>query len=251
MLVYFKKIRNSLLRSGAVRKYVFYALGEVVLVMIGILLALQVDTWNTQRELQKKELVYLREIKGNLQADRETLKSVLSFNTLKDSVLDTTLKMFFSDSSEVAFALTFESRMPLLAQYQVFESNRIAFENMLGAQSIDIITDDSLRILLSSYYRDRGFDDGTQERVKQLTRIFVDNITPKLMNAEIIQKYYGKASDFESAAEISMKKDRQLFGDLFGMQQNLFSHNIYLEELGAEIKLLDAAIQTYLNEKLK
>ena len=246
MLVYFKKIRNSLLRSGAMRKYAFYALGEVVLVMIGILLALQVDTWNTRRELRKKELVYLREIKGNLKADQETLQRVLSFNARKDSVLDNTLRMFFTDSTEMAFALTLESRMRILAEYGAFESNRVAFENMIGAQSIDIIRDDSLRILLSGYYMERGFDDGTQERVKQLTRIFVDNVTPKLMNAEFTEQYYGKASGFDSAADIQMKTDRQLFGDLFGMRQNLFSHNIYLNNLQTEVRELITAIETYL-----
>lgn len=59
MLSYFREIRNSLLTMGGVRKYLLYAIGEILLVMIGILLALQVNKWNQSRldELKEQELL--------------------------------------------------------------------------------------------------------------------------------------------------------------------------------------------------
>ncbi|SKB88672.1 DUF6090 family protein, partial [Maribacter arcticus] len=52
MIKFFRKIRQQLLTENKFSKYLLYAIGEIVLVMVGILLALQVNNWN---ELRKKE----------------------------------------------------------------------------------------------------------------------------------------------------------------------------------------------------
>lgn len=49
MFAFFKKIRRSLLIKGSKRKYLFYAFGEIGLVVIGILIALQINNWNVKR----------------------------------------------------------------------------------------------------------------------------------------------------------------------------------------------------------
>ena len=50
MIKFFKRIRQNLLLEGKTGKYLKYAIGEIVLVMIGILLALQVNNWNEKRK---------------------------------------------------------------------------------------------------------------------------------------------------------------------------------------------------------
>jgi hypothetical protein len=57
-----------------VRKYLMYAMGEILLVMIGILLALQVNNWNENRLKREKEQVYLKLLQQNLRTDLEVLK---------------------------------------------------------------------------------------------------------------------------------------------------------------------------------
>lgn len=46
MIKFFRRIHQKLLTEGKLSKYLFYALGEIALVMIVILLALQVNNWN-------------------------------------------------------------------------------------------------------------------------------------------------------------------------------------------------------------
>lgn len=59
MLTFLRKIRRSFIESGAARKYLLYAIGEILLVMIGILLALQVNNWNEKRlALLEEEKLY-------------------------------------------------------------------------------------------------------------------------------------------------------------------------------------------------
>ena len=50
MIKFFRKIRQNLLMENKTRKYFKYAIGEIVLVMIGILLALQINNWNEKRK---------------------------------------------------------------------------------------------------------------------------------------------------------------------------------------------------------
>lgn len=50
MLVFFRKIRQKLLSQNRVTQYLAYAIGEIILVVIGILIALQVNNWNENRK---------------------------------------------------------------------------------------------------------------------------------------------------------------------------------------------------------
>lgn len=54
MLKFFRRIRKKLIEREKFRKYIFYALGEILLVVIGILIALQVNNWNEERKQQKR-----------------------------------------------------------------------------------------------------------------------------------------------------------------------------------------------------
>jgi hypothetical protein len=69
MIKFFRKIRYNLMEQNKTGKYLKYAIGEIVLVMIGILLALQVSHWNNQSTDRKLEKRYLSELILDLQTD--------------------------------------------------------------------------------------------------------------------------------------------------------------------------------------
>ena len=55
MLKFFRKIRQNLLSEGKTGKYIKYAFGEIILVVIGILIALQINTWNEDYKSKRKK----------------------------------------------------------------------------------------------------------------------------------------------------------------------------------------------------
>ena len=64
MISFFRKIRQKLLQQNKVARYIIYALGEILLVVIGILIALQVNTWkeeNTISKIEQEALINLTE----------------------------------------------------------------------------------------------------------------------------------------------------------------------------------------------
>jgi hypothetical protein len=75
MIKFFRKIRQKLISEGKTGKYLKYAIGEIVLIVIGILIALQINNWNEIRKLQNEELNLLLEVKSNLEVTLNNFKN--------------------------------------------------------------------------------------------------------------------------------------------------------------------------------
>jgi hypothetical protein len=85
MLHFLRGIRRSLINTGATRKYLVYAVGEILLVMIGILLALQVNNWNEERLSSKEELNILKSLLAGLVKDQSDI--LFNQRFLSESIL--------------------------------------------------------------------------------------------------------------------------------------------------------------------
>ena len=75
MIPFFRKIRKKMADDNKPLKYMRYAIGEIVLVVIGILIALSINNWNETRKLQNEELRLLFDIKTNLEGTLNNFKN--------------------------------------------------------------------------------------------------------------------------------------------------------------------------------
>lgn len=73
MVKLLRNIRRKLIKPGKGKRYIAYAGGEIVLIMIGILLALQVNNWNERRNIRAKEKVFLIQLKEDFNSDLNQL----------------------------------------------------------------------------------------------------------------------------------------------------------------------------------
>jgi len=80
MIKFFRKIRQKMLTENKFNKYLIYAVGEIILVVIGILIALQINNWNEKHKEGSEELKILSEIQSNLKQSFKETKSVLHQN---------------------------------------------------------------------------------------------------------------------------------------------------------------------------
>ena len=69
MLKFFRRIRQKLIVEEKGRRYFYYAVGEIFLVVIGILIALQINTWNQERKDRILEKEYLTRLKEDIKFD--------------------------------------------------------------------------------------------------------------------------------------------------------------------------------------
>ncbi len=225
--------------ESAVPKYLTYAIGEIILVMIGILLALQVNNWNTKRLLKSKEQVYLKQIRISLNNDLERIKEVKEFNALKASKIDSTFAVLEQTSNPEIYVPAITNYMVVTAEFDVFESNSIAFENMIASENIDLITNMELRKNLSLCYK-RNFVNSTQERVKEQTRLFVDYIMPRIGSRQVLKQFTKHDSHLPDISETNIHSDTQVYAHLFIMKANINAHNELLDTTAEEInRLLD------------
>ena len=77
MIKFFRRIRQQLLSENKTGRYFKYAIGEIILVVIGILIALSINNWNEIRKEGSEELKILSEIQSNLKQSMKEIKSVL------------------------------------------------------------------------------------------------------------------------------------------------------------------------------
>jgi hypothetical protein len=63
MITPFRRIRQKLIDSGSVSKYLLYAIGEILLLVTGILIALQVNNWNKETILAPRSHTYISPLK--------------------------------------------------------------------------------------------------------------------------------------------------------------------------------------------
>ena len=80
MILYLKKIRKKLLEEGKLTNYLAYAFGEIIIVVIGILLALCLNNWNQNRSDNKLGIQYYQSIKNQLKEDSNILTGEMYYN---------------------------------------------------------------------------------------------------------------------------------------------------------------------------
>ncbi len=78
MLLMLRKMKRGYFANKQFRNYLLYALGEMVLVVIGILIALQIDNWNDEKIEQETLDSYLRTIAGNIGGDLVAVGAIRS-----------------------------------------------------------------------------------------------------------------------------------------------------------------------------
>ena len=80
MLGFLRRIRRTLIEEGQLRKYLAYAVGEIFLVVAGILIALQINTWNESSQEANIELRYLQRLCAEMQADTAYFASQIAIS---------------------------------------------------------------------------------------------------------------------------------------------------------------------------
>lgn len=80
MIKFFRKIRYDLMEKNKTGKYFKYAIGEIVLVVIGILIAVSINNWNQERQLKNEEKVILKNIHTEFLENKNALKLGLETN---------------------------------------------------------------------------------------------------------------------------------------------------------------------------
>ncbi len=148
MIKFFQKIRYDLMEKNKTGKYLKYAIGEIVLVVIGILIALSINNWNEKQKTKIVELKMLKELREDLKFSKTELDTVSFYNKkmvneykiIRDYI---NKDLPYSSRLDSSFAILDTWNMPYLP-FTAYES--------LKEKGIDLISNDSLRRQISNVY---------------------------------------------------------------------------------------------------
>jgi hypothetical protein len=150
MLKFFRRIRQNLLLQDKTSRYFKYAIGEIVLVMIGILLALQVNTWNEQRKLNNEEQHLLEDLLSEFHLNLENLKDNMFINKNNQKAVVGLLdliqqKKIKGDTNKI------DSLFMVVFSYGSFNTTSGVLNEIINSGKLRVIKDATLRNNLTQW----------------------------------------------------------------------------------------------------
>jgi len=152
MIKFFRKIRYKLMSENKTGKYFKYAIGEILLVVIGILIALSINNWNEERKKRIQGKKYVVEIYNDLNSDLLSLNRILSKLEINKKTSRQILEILESEDKYIADSSLFVSNvLNTNAVIDVRRNNR-TWDELRSSGQIAMIENDSLNELLSGFY---------------------------------------------------------------------------------------------------
>ena len=151
MLKFFRKIRQNLLTENKFSKYLIYAIGEIILVVIGILIALAINNANQKSILKEKEHTYLIGLKEEFEISKKKLTELMqvnqnSYNSAKQILSYTSNLNNRPTEKELS-----ELLLNTLSFDVAFNPNNSLLSEMINSGSLKDISNDALRIHLANW----------------------------------------------------------------------------------------------------
>ena len=148
MIKFFRKIRFDLIEKNKTGKYLKYAIGEIVLVVIGILIALQINNWNENRKQQSKIKSVYSVIKSDLKYDVEKFDKIIKNMSIADTIFKKVIekKMTNEDYQNCS------SCRYILSGYQDVEIEKGGLKLLIDDSVLFESQSDSLFVKISNFY---------------------------------------------------------------------------------------------------
>ena len=205
MINFLRKIRQHLITQNKVSKYLLYAVGEIILVVIGILIALQVNNWNIDQKEREVEIRYLKRIRTDIQKDTTYLRQKLqtaqdeqqSCYSFIHSMYD--VQSTKEDFKKLVNSLGWDSQ-DLILQDQTFTE-------ITTSGKLDLISDDQLKISIIDYYRNYAIAD---KHITEMNRTSIDLLKFFL---PIMGKFYNESSHIYDQEQMFDLKGLEFIND--------------------------------------
>jgi hypothetical protein len=192
---FFKALSNNLRPEHRLTKLLVGGVGEIFMVMVGILLALQVNNWNDDRKDGVKELKILREMRGNLDRDLVDCR----FNIKRNGQLlhgnQAVLKQLkdrtpYHDSLRIHYGSIFGNT--------TLTANTSAYDN-LKSIGFNLIRNDSLRQMITTLYSER-YTYLRNLEFEADGKLQFDHILPQLMAKVVVDSVWESGQPIDPEA---------------------------------------------------
>ncbi len=242
MIKFFRNIRQSMINQNRFSRYLLYAVGEIILVVIGILIALSINNWNQDRlnQLEKREL--LSKLNAEFQANKKVLIEYrIAENKAMNSGIEL-MKLIGSSEDELA-----NHNLDSLL-YESFPSNELAFANnavnsIVQNGRLNLFKDETITTWLYhwnslSEIRKTRFEKLDNWNNKEFIPFLLPYISLKEMDSNANYRWAGKSKVKPNYHPLFQKVE---FENL--LDNSLWLHQQIIERLNETEELIDKIIE--------
>lgn len=151
MLRFFRHIRKKLIEEDNVRKYLLYAIGEIILVVIGILIALQINNWNNNQIEKEAEIKTLIELRKGILMDADLMQN--SLNTITSQIEKMKAFKMLLNNEQYSYDKGLDTLFGSVYGVRAIRVNKAFYED-LKASSLKLIKDDAIRLKIVNLFED-------------------------------------------------------------------------------------------------
>ncbi len=178
MLRYFRHIRKKLIEQDKVRKYILYAIGEILLVVIGILIALQVNAWNQNRMDRIKSVDYHQRLVDDLDFILSTSDGYINRSEEIMQSLNHSVLLLQQGELTESGKDTLDYALRNFFQFVRIRSELNSYEEMKSTGQLGLIYNPELRDSINEYLA----------YLEAISKIF-DQLAEKVNDTSVIDKY--------------------------------------------------------------
>ncbi len=161
MIKIFRQTRNALLKTNKITKYFIYAVGEIVLVVIGILIALSLNNWNEQNKNSKSEIVYYSRILEDFNLDKKLIEELSEKADNRIKLSKEILVELDSGTKTKNYLL---NKFLIAIRSDAYVPRNVAFQDLISSGNLNLLNDVNLKNSLIQYYSEL---ENIQSQLKQ------------------------------------------------------------------------------------
>jgi len=147
---FFRTLRQRLLTENRVSKYLLYAVGEILLVVIGILIALQVDDWREERRLGEERIAILTNLKTDLINDIDNYHTNIRRLEERQEIANQVLELFEQNPSKIDSADT-ARKLLILGYIEDYSPSFATYNEIQGSGKLGLLNSNELKIDLANF----------------------------------------------------------------------------------------------------
>ncbi len=153
MIKFFRHIRKTLLEQNKMSKYFKYAIGEIILVVVGILIALQINNWNNNRIDAKREATYIKNIERDLNNQLQAIQLQIDFES---EVADNCINALkpYNETNTLKIDSTFAVALGAITSRRTFLNPNPAYVELISSGNIQLLKNETFKDHLINYYEE-------------------------------------------------------------------------------------------------
>ncbi len=189
MIKFFRNLRQNMIKENKVSRYLLYALGEIILVVIGILIALTINNSNEDRKSRKQEIKYLKNVQTDITIEFKNNDSIMKYRAATAQAAARMLD--FKTLETAGDIISLEMTINQVFQRLIFIPTNNTYKELVSSGNLNYITNDSIKNQLLELdkmyvYINNGEHHMYREYEEYLYNVSIKN--GKMLNALDFQK---------------------------------------------------------------